>query len=147
MDSKENIIKIVQTIASKVENLVERTIGKRLPITYLTIFSKTPYEYGKLVEWASDLGEKLDTNNGIQFVLKESIETAGGRITRIRIRKPDVYRSQIGCADLEANFKTFKENELPKHPDNMRVPSHLTYEMIEFFDYEPNDVLAYIVSK
>ena len=147
MNSKEDILNIVQTIAKKVENLVERTIGRQLPISYLTIFSHHPHEYTRFVEWASELGTKSEANNGVQFALKEPIETEGGKIARIRIRKPDPYRSQIGCADLEADYQAIKEIELPKHPNNMRIPPHPTYKMIEFFDLDSNDILAYVVSK
>jgi hypothetical protein len=146
--SKEEVIKIAQVIAQKVENLVQRTIGRELPISYLTIFSHTPQEYSRLVELMSELGTKSEANNGFKFMLTNPINTAGGDIGLIRISKPDTYRTQIGCADLDVDsYASFKMTELPKHPDNMRLIVRPEYEMLEFFAFDSNDVLAYIVSK
>ena len=146
--SKEDIIKIVQVIAQKVENLIQRTIGHELPITYLTIFSHNKNEYNRFIEWLSELGIKSEANNGVKFELKKPIETVGGEIKNIRVRNPDPYRSQIGCADVKVeNYDSFKNEELPKHPDNLRIPEHPKYEMIEFFDLDSNDVLAYVMSQ
>lgn len=147
LGSKEDIIKIVQVIGEKVERLVKDTIGRELPITYLTIFSHHPHEYNRFVEWASELGTKSEVNNGVRLALKEPIQTAGGAVPSIRIRQPDPYRSQIGCADVRVeNYKKFKAEELPKYPDNLRLIERPEYEMIEFFDFDANDVLAYVLS-
>ena len=146
--SKEDIIKITQVIVEKVESLAKRTIGHELPISYLTIFSHTQHEYNRFVEWTSELGTKSEANNGVRFSLKNPIKTIGGEITQIRIRKPDPYRSQIGCADLQVdNYTLFKSEELPKHTDNLRLIERHGYEMLEFFDLYSNNVLAYVVSK
>jgi hypothetical protein len=145
--SKEDIVKIVQLIAEKVEGLVSRTIGRDLPITYITIFGNHPHQYNRFVEWASELGTKSEANNGVRFELKEPIQTAGGLVKSIRIREPDVYRSQIGCADVKAgDYSKFKSEELPKHPESLRLIERPEYDMIEFFDFNDNDVLAYVLS-
>lgn len=148
LGSKEDIIKIVEVIAQKVESLVQHTIGHELPITYVTIFSHYPHEYNRFVEWASELGTKSEANNGVKFTLKEPIQTVGGTVTSIRVRQPDPYRSQIGCADVQVeNYTSFKAKELSKYPDNLRLIERPEYEMVEFFDFDANDVLAYVVSK
>jgi len=148
LGTKDDIIKIVKVIAEKAEDLVRLTIGRELPITYLTIFSHHPHEYNRFVEWVTEIGIKSDANNGVRFALQKPIQTAGGEVVNIRIRKPDPYRSQIGCADLKVdNYDSFKMEELFKYPDNLRVIERPEYEMIEFFDFNTNDVLAYVVSK
>ena len=82
------------------------------------------------------------------FALKNPIKTDGGDIVKIRIRKPDPYRSQIGCADLEVeDYAKFKAEQLSRHTDNLRLIERPQYEMLEFFDFDLNDVLAYVVSK
>jgi len=145
--SKEDVVKIVQVIAEKVERLVSKTIGCELPITYLTIFGNHPHQYNRFVEWASVLGTKSEANNGFRFELKEPIQTAGGLVKSIRIRKPDVYRSQIGCADVRVeDYSKFKSEELQKHPENLRLIERPEYDMIEFFDFDENEVLAYVLS-
>src|SRR5262249_38610073 len=105
------------------------------------------HEYNRFIEWASDLGTKSEANNGMRFALFEPIQTESGPIAHLRIRQPDPYRSQIGCADFHVeNYRKFKEEELSKHPENLRLIERPEYEMIEFFDFDNNDVLAYIVS-
>lgn len=147
IESKENIIKKVQIIAEKVENLVSKTTGYNLPITYLTIFSHTQQEYKNLLDLCSKLGIKSEANNGFKFLLKEPIQTIGGFIKNIRIREPDPYRSQIGCADVQVqDYTKFKLQEITKHPENLRIIKRPDYEMIEYFDLNTNDVLAYVMS-
>jgi hypothetical protein len=146
--SKEDLLKLASLIAEKTASLVRRTSGRDLPISYLTICSHHPHEYERFIEWAEELGEKAEANNGFKFLLKEPLQTANGAVAQIRIRKPDVYRSQLGCADFEVeDYESFKKEELPKHPDNLRLIERPEYEMLEFFDFDNNDVLAYIVSK
>lgn len=145
--SKDDIVGIVKVIAERVEALVQRTIGRQLPITYLTIFSHHPHEFERFLEWASELGSKTDANNGFRFMLNEPVQTVGGPVASIRIRRPDPYRSQIGCADVEVkDYANFKATELSKYPDNLRLIERGEYEMIEFFDFDSNDVLAYVLA-
>jgi hypothetical protein len=146
--SKEDLIKIAELIAKKTASLVERTIGLSLPISYITIFTHAQYEYERFIEWAQELGQSAEANNGLKFQLNEPLQTANGTVTHIRIRKPDVYRCQLGCADFKVeDYVTFKEEELPKHPENLRLIERPEYEMLEFFDFDTNHVLAYIVSE
>lgn len=144
----ENISKVVSSVASKSSRLIEKTLGKRLPIAYLTIFAHGASEYDDLTKQAGELGGRSEANNGLNFLFRKPIETEAGTVSLIRVRQPDPYRSQIGCADFTIeNYEEFKRIELPKHPKNMRVIERPDFEMIEFFDLEKNDVLAYIVSK
>jgi hypothetical protein len=146
--SKEDLLKIIEVVAEKTASLVERTIGRSLSISYLTIFSHHAHEYERFIGWAEELGQKSEANNGLRFVLNNPIQTKVGAIEHIRIRKPDVYRSQLGCADFEVeDYGAFKRYELPKYPNNLRLIERPEYEMLEFFDFDNNDVLAYIISK
>jgi hypothetical protein len=145
--SKEDVVKIVQLIAEKTSRLVENTIGRTLPITYLTIFAKHEHEYVRLLEWTRALGTPSETNNGFRFSLNQPIQTIAGDISMIRIRKPDPERPQLGCADFEVeDYESFKTNELPKHPEHLKRIERTDYEMIEFYDTQANEVLAYVVS-
>lgn len=148
LGSEEDIRKIATYVANKAASLVERVLGEKLPILYVTIFAKTPHEFERFVEWASVIGSKSEANNGYRFSLKEPIQTTAGQVKHLRIRYPDIYRSQLGCADFEvSDYKTFKSEKLAKHPDNLRLIERPEYEMLEFYEYVPNEVLAYIVSK
>lgn len=144
----QELEQIAQTVANKVGQFVERTLGRKLEIRYLTIFAHTPGEYAQLIETARELGKGSEANNGEKFELAKPLQTEYGNVRMLRIRTPDVYRSQLGCADFSVeDYEAFKAEELPRHPDSMRLIERSQYEMIEFFSYEPNDVLAYVVSK
>ena len=147
-ESKEDLLKIASAIAEKTAGLVERTVGRPLPISYLTIFTHHPHEYERCIEWATELGQKFEANNGYKFSLRDPLQTKVGAVECIRIRRPDVYRSQLGCADFVVeDYSVFKKDMLPRHPNNLRVIERPDSEMLEFFDFDNNDVLAYIVSK
>lgn len=144
MDTTE-LVGLVQTVAQKVDLLVKKIIDREFPISYLTIFSHNPSQYYNFVEIAKTLGTHEETDNGIKFILKDPIQTAVGDISLIRIRKPDPYRPQLGCADLVADYNEIKESYLLEHSENLRIAPHPTLEMIEFFDLGTNDVLAYVI--
>lgn len=148
ISTKEELLAAVASIAEKVEGMVMKTIGRQLSIVYVTIFTHRAAAYDRLVELGSNLGKRTDANNGEAFILYEPFSTAGGKVGKIRIRKPDPYRSQLGCADLKVeDYVSFKEHELARHPQNLRLIVRPEYEMIEFFDMDSNDVLAYVLSR
>lgn len=115
-----------------------------LPISFLTIFSQTEKEYDDLRIQLSKLGEELPANNGFKYQLKTAIKTKDGDISLIRIRKPDVHRKELGCADLvfqDSDYSDLRKIALEKGFD-MIVRNG--YEMIELSDFNIN-VYAYLV--
>lgn len=62
-------------VANKAGRLVEQILGRRLPISYLTVFAHTPEEYAQLVEFAGKLGQSSEANNGEKFELAEPLQT------------------------------------------------------------------------
>lgn len=146
--TQEELLNLARTTAEKAGQLVHGVLGRRLNIAYLTIFAHVPEEYEQMLEAAQGLGERSEANNGEKFKLTEPLQTNYGQVHLLRIRKPDVYRPQLGCADFTVeDYAAFKTEELPKHPEHMRRIERPEYEMIEFFTYHPNDVLAYVVSR
>lgn len=134
-------------VADKTSELARKIIGKPLPISSLTIFAHYHDEFKNLSKIVQTLGNFVNENNGPRVVLHEPIKVGENMITHLRVRKPDPYRMQVGCNDFDvSDYDTFKNEHLPKHPDNLRLIKRVDYEMIEFFspDY---DILAYIVSK
>ena len=68
-------------------------------------------------------------------------------IRYVRIRKPDPYRMQVGCCDLEMDdYFQFKKTYLEPNEEQLRVIERPRYEMIEFHDPD-FDIFAYVVSK
>ncbi len=142
-----SFVKSVKYIATQTTKLCEKTIGKTLQINYLTIFSHYQEEYENLIKLLQSLGSSRPTNNGIRFELNEPIEVVGQKIKSIRIRKPDPYRTHVGCNDFAVvNYQEFKEKYQKPENKNLRLLVRQEYEMIEFF-HPDFDVLAYVVSK
>lgn len=146
LTKKKNLVRAIDYTAHKTSKLIERTIGKKLPITYLTIFAHRPKEYEKLIEFATELGKPEETKNGLRFNLYKPIRTRAGYLKRLRIRKPDPYRTQVGTADYDVgDYTDFRDKHLEKHPDNVRLIERQGHSMLEFHD--PGfDVFAYVFS-
>lgn len=146
LNSKKTLLRAIAYTAHQTSTLIERTIGRKLPITYLTIFAHRPEEYEKLIAFAGELGKPEETNNGLRFNLKTPIRTRAGMLKRIRIRKPDPYRTQVGCADYDVgDYTDFRDKYLATRPDNVRLIERPGYSMLEFHDPD-FDVFAYVFS-
>jgi hypothetical protein len=146
LQNKEQLITAVEYIAIETSRMAEKTIGKRLPIESLTVFSHSQPEYESLIKILAGMGMPYNENNGPRITLREPIIVGENRITHLRIRKPDSERPQVGCNDFETDYDSFKKEYLESHGDNLRLIKRPAYEMIEFSDPE-FDVLAYVVSK
>jgi len=145
LKNKEDLIKAVDAIASGTSSLAKKIIGRTFPIMSLTVFTHSEAEFELLNKVLDDLGKPYDYNNGPRVELYSPIIVDNNQIKYLRIRKPDVERSQMGCNDFETNYMKFKNKYLSKYPNNLRLIKRPEYEMIEL--YHPEfDVLAYIVS-
>lgn len=144
MKSEKDLLKSVKYVVTQNTKLCEKTIGKRLKISYITIFSHYENEYKILEKILNKIGKYYNENNGLRVVVNKPIRIGSNLITHIRVRKPDPYRKQVGCTDFDVNYGEFKGQYLgSKH---LRLIERKDYEMIEF--YHPDfDVLGYVVSK
>lgn len=139
-------ITTVQYVAEQVKNLTLQATGNRYPLSYLTLFSHYPQEHQFLLTLIDGLGDVQAANNGLRVALTTPIEAGEQTIAQLRIRQPDPYRTQVGCADLAVgNYAVFKEQYFNAEHPNMRLIERPDYEMIEFFDPD-FDVFAYVVS-
>ncbi len=142
---EQQLRKTVIYIANETSKLSKKIIGKILPIKSLTVFSHYPDEFEKLSEITKTIGNFLNENNGPRIILHKPIKVGNNTIIHLRIRKPDPYRMQVGCNDFEIiDYNTFKNENLSKHTNNLRLIKRSNYEMIEFFDPD-FDILAYVV--
>lgn len=144
--SKEKLIEAVRYVIERTSALAEKIVGKSFPITSLTIFAHSQEEYENLIKIQSKLGEFYTEHNGPYVTLHEPIVVGQNRIVRLRVRKPDPERPQVGCSDFETDYESFKGQYLASHPSNLGLIKRPAYEMIEFFD-PAFDVLAYVVSR
>jgi hypothetical protein len=141
IESKECLFEAAEYVATEVFKLSEKITGKKHPLSYVTIFTHYQQEYEYLTTILPGLGDVSEANNGLKVNLNEPI----AKVSLLRIRRPDPYRTQAGCADLEVeNYREFKEQFLGI-TEGLRLIERPEYEMLEFFDPD-FDVLAYIVS-
>lgn len=146
LTSKKNLLRAIRYVARESSRLIQQTTGRKLQVTYLTIFAHRVEEYERLIAFATELGKPEETNNGLRFNLKEPIRTRSGDLKKLRIRKPDPYRTQVGCADYDVgDYTEFRDKYLASRPDNVRLIERPGYSMLEFHDPD-FDVFAYVFS-
>ena len=163
IENTETLAETVEYVAKHATQLYFRSTGlmKDDLVTSLTIFAHYPEEFEALKSMASTVGSLYNENNGPRYKLHQPIEVNLGileingedksfrtAIQLLRIRQPDPYRMQVGCADLDVDFQYKGSKDAASSLDKDRSPRLITrkdFYMLEFFD--PNiDVLAYVLS-
>ena len=140
--TQNNFISLVQVIVSKAKALNEsHTDEINLPVNYACIFSQSEPEFNELALIASELGAIVqETAMGPVFKIS-AIETEAGDLKLLKIRKPDLKRTEKGDADFTlSNYEKFKTRYLGKSGFNLIKRKEM--EMIELSDPK-FDVLAY----
>jgi len=141
MDLEKRIVEIIEKI-QELKNLCYPNY--KLPIEYLTIFTQSEEDFKSVRESLLNLGKERETNNGFKYKLNFPITYQEEKILLLRIRKPDIHRQELGCADLkykEEDYMDLREIALEKGFD---IILRKEYEMIELSDFNIN-VYAYLV--
>lgn len=115
-----------------------------LKIEYLTIFAQSKQDYLYLRRFLQKLGEEIEANNGYKYKLRTTTEHQGEKIELIRVRKPDVHRKELGCADLKYDARDYSRMRETALNKGMDIIIRKGYEMIELSTFEIN-VYAYLV--
>lgn len=141
IEDLETLHTAIEYVAVEMMVLLSKATDQDFPIEYITVFAHYQDEYERLVALLPQLGEVSEANNGVKVTLTEPLF----QVSKIRIRKPDPYRMQVGCGDFAVpSFNDFKETFLHQSKF-LRCIERPEYEMIEFFDPDI-DVLGYVVS-
>lgn len=146
IQNKQELILIVEYIATQTSKMAQKICGKSFPIKSLTVFSHSQEEYDLLISIIDEMGKPYDFNNGPRIELEKPIKVGDNEITYLRIRKPDIDRPQVGCNDFETDYETFKNEYLSNNQTNLSLIKRPEYEMIELRDND-FDVLAYVFSE
>lgn len=141
MNIEDRISKIIQ----KTHQLEKACYPEyKFNITYLTIFSQSKKDFRETRSKLAKLGKETKANNGYKYKLNNTIKDSGEEIDLIRLRKPDLHRKELGCADLafkEEDYARLRDKALN---DGYDVILRKGYEMIELSDFHIN-VYAYLV--
>lgn len=144
---EEEIQNRVNSIIKKVQALIKGCYPNfDFKISYLTIFSKSGNDFQNLRSIMRQMAKESKANNGYKYKLSPPINYLSERIELIRIRKPDIHRKELGCADLiyeKEDYEKFKTIALEKGFDAIMRKG---YEMIELSDFEIN-AYAYLVKE
>lgn len=147
MTKEELEIIVVYIVNQGLRAIKENTSEKELPLDYMGIFAEDDSEFKEINELLKTLGtpgDKTATASGITYILKKSFITPAGPLKVLKIRKPDLTRTQRGAPDFRINnYLKFKEKYLSSG-GNFSLMIRPKYEMIEL---KGIDVLVYFPSR
>lgn len=136
-DINQRVANIVAAVL-QLKSMIYPTFS--LKISYLTLFAQSHTDYENLVRELTSQGNKSEANNGCKFDLSQPITVSGECINLIRIRKHDVHRPELGCADfsyLENDYSNLRNIAIERGLD---IIIRKGYEMIELSTF---DIPAY----
>lgn len=152
--SKGQLLEAIQYTHFACYELCQQSFGRILPNAgNIGIFCHYEDEYNKLIEIRNGIVEPSHDPNQKYFKLLEPIiipdqdGIPGTTYTHLYIRKPDIYRAQVGDVDFyleQAEYDTLKQSLI----DGVQVPGVRVFrrndlDMIEL--YNPDvDTLGYV---
>lgn len=144
IQDEEKLQEVWEYIVKELENLSEKVLGEKLPITILKVFPHYPEEYTSLYNIIEKKGSKasFSSDKNLYVVVKEEIE--GNQISALGVRVVDPYRMQVGWGDYEVeNFAAYRQ----KHINFPFVrDAKDSVEMLEIW-HPDFDVLGYVIPK
>lgn len=154
IENKEQLLEAVRHIHFACNKLCEQSFSKYLPNAgNMGIFCHYDSEYQKLVEVRNQMVKPSDDPNQKYFELLEQITIPAQNgvpettYTYLYIRKPDIYRAQVGDIDFyleQAEYDELKQSLI----DSVQIPGARIFprndlDMIEL--YNPDiDALGYV---
>ncbi len=152
--SKEELLEAIKHIHVECHKLCKQSLSKYLPVAgNVGVFCHYDEEYECLTGIRKELARPSDNPNKKYFELHTPITIqADGDVpeatyTHLYIRKPDIYRAQVGDIDFileEPTYTDTKNNLLSgKIIRGARVFPRGDLDMIELYDYDI-DALGYV---
>ncbi len=143
-----NLFEIIQYLVDRgLETILKNTDQEKAEIDYVAIFCRDEDEFQTLCAQVESKGKEIDlkmAKTGRTFQLHEPISTKAGLLHFVKIRKPDLTRTQRGGPDFKVqDYTEFKEKYLMKS-GNFTLMLRPGHEMIEI---KGIDVLVYIPSE
>jgi hypothetical protein len=154
IETKDQLLEAIEYIHFACHELCNQSFGKILPNAgNMGVFCHYDDEYDKLVEIRKQLTEPSDDPNQKYFKLLEPI-TIPARdnlpettYTFLYIRKPDVYRAQVGDIDFyleQSDYDELKQSLVAgKQVRGARVFPRNDLDMIELYNSDI-DALGYV---
>jgi hypothetical protein len=130
--------------AEELRKLCIKVLGETLPIDTLKVFSHYFDEYDLLEGIVSSKGPKSKFTQGMNYYSNVDLTISGEHILWLGVRKPDPYRSQVGCGDFSvADYDGFKDKYLDLEHGYVREIMD-DRDMLEIW-HPDFDVLGYVI--
>ena len=103
------------------------------PVEFACIFCQSEKEYKEFTNSIEKFGKIVErTQNGFTYLLDKPVETNAGSLRLVKIRKPDIHRTERGDADFNTDYKEFKK----KYQNNPKfeLVKRDTFEMLRLSD-------------
>lgn len=128
---KKLIIEIVEK-GSILKN--KHTDEINAPVNYACIFSQSDDEFNTLLETSKKIGNIIEeTQTWPLFYIYQPIDTISGQLKLLKIRHPDMTKSELGYADFTIdNYQDFKKKYLSQ--ELFKLIEREDFEMIELMD-------------
>jgi len=136
-----NLVTTINYIVSRSTELKNKfTDASSAPVEFACIFCQNEEEYKEFTDSIEKLGKIAErTQSGCTYLLNKPIETVAGSLRLVKIRKPDIQRTERGDVDFNTDYKRFKE----KYQDDLKfeLVKRETFEMLRLSDPD-FDVMA-----
>jgi hypothetical protein len=154
METKDQLFEAIEYIHFACYELCQQSFGKSLPNSgNVGVFCHYDNEYDTLTEIRKQLTEPSDNPSQKYFKLHEPITIpAKDKVpetvyTHLYIRRPDIYRAQVGDIDFyleQSNYDELKQSLINgMEVKGARVFPRNDLDMIELFDADI-DALGYV---
>jgi len=134
----EGLKQLIEDIVKKANDLKNKhTSEKNAPVNYACIFCQNDDQYNNLIAIIQKIGNVVkETPTGPVFHI-QPLDTIGGKLQLLKIRKPDKTRPELGDADFTVtNYPEFKKKHLSQKGFSLIVRED--FEMIELVDSQFN---------
>ena len=106
-----NLISTISYIVSRSMEMKNKcTNASSAPVEFSCIFCQNEEEYKQFTHSIESLGKIVErTQSGFTYFLDKPIRTVAGPLRLVKIRKPDIRRTERGDADFNTDYKNFKK--------------------------------------
>lgn len=106
----DKLIKTITYIVNRSTELKNKfTNTSSAPVEFACIFCQNEKEYKEFTNSIEKLGKIVErTQSGLTYLLDKPIETIAGSLRLVKIRKPDIQRTERGDADFNTSYNDFK---------------------------------------
>lgn len=130
----DNLLPTITYIVSRSAELKNKlTDVSAAPVEFACVFCHNNEEYKQFTDSIEALGTIVEsTPSGFTYLLNKPIETVGGQLRLVKIRKPDTQRPERGDADFNTSYEDFKKRY--QHNSKFELIKRENFEYLRLAD-------------